>query len=902
MDGRDQDGWLAMTDAADRLHGALEDRYTIERELGAGGMATVYLAHDLKHDRKVAIKVLRPELSAVIGAERFLREIKTIANLQHPHILGLIDSGDIDGTAYYVMPFVEGESLRDRLNHEKQLPIADALRLATEVAGALDYAHRHGVIHRDIKPENIMLHDGQALVTDFGIALAVSNTGGTRMTETGMSLGTPYYMSPEQAMGEREITARSDVYALGAVTYEMLVGDPPFTGSTAQAIVAKVVTEAPRSMMAQRHTIPPHVEAAVLTALEKLPADRFESASAFADALNKPELMTATVAGRTAAVPARRTGPLVMGLASALVVAAAAAVWSWLGWHRAENVSATWQYVSLGDSARINAATANPLLVLSPDGNSLVFCNAADQNRLWVKQRGQLAPHPLPGTDGASNPAISPDGKWVAFVAGGRLKKVALAGGPPVTLADTAAATFGGVAWMDDNTIIYGVSPYTELRRVPASGGKPERIMFDTTLRGGGIGTPVALPDARGVLYQYCGSACVTQSVGVLDLKTGKSKLLLDNALEAWYLPDGHLLYVTSEGSLMAVPFDLGKLAITGEAVPVMEGIFALTGNGSVPLTWSRSGSLVYFIGSTSSTTTEMMRVGFDGRASIVDSTWSGQFNSMDRSPDGSALAVGDGSANSLDIWIKHLDHGPYTRFTFSNQERRPAWAPDGKRIAFINDSGPEGSVRTRAADGTGTEQVVAGITRRPQELAWSADGKWLLVRTDNTESGGGDIVAVHGNSDTTSLPLAVTPYTELEPAVSPDNHFFAYASNESGQFEVYVRPFPDASVGHWQVSLEGATDPVWSNDGHTLFYRRSDGWIIEADLAPGSTFAVTSRKPLFDASGYIFNGFHQSFVTSADGKGFYFVRTRGGTAGANTQQLVWVDHWFSFLKERLKK
>src|SRR6187399_3341370 len=241
-------------------------------------MATVYLAEDLKHRRNVAIKVLRPELSAVIGADRFVREIQTIANLQHPHILGLIDSGEVNGTAYYVMPFVEGESLRDRLAREKQLPIADSVRIATEVASALDYAHRHGVIHRDIKPENILLHEGQALVADFGIALALSAAGGTRMTETGMSLGTPHYMSPEQAMGEREITGRSDVYALGCMLYEMLSGDPPFTGSTVQAIVARVMTERPRGLLAQRHTIPPHVEAAVLTALEKLPADRFESA------------------------------------------------------------------------------------------------------------------------------------------------------------------------------------------------------------------------------------------------------------------------------------------------------------------------------------------------------------------------------------------------------------------------------------------------------------------------------------------------------------------------------------------------------------------------------------------------------------------------------------------------
>src|SRR5574341_2380106 len=282
-----------MTSVFARLTAALTDRYTIDRELGAGGMATVYRAHDRKHDRHVALKVLRPELAAVIGADRFLKEIKVTANLQHPHILGLIDSGEVDGLLYSVMPFVEGESLRERLVRETQLPVDDAVRIAREVASALDYAHRHHVIHRDIKPENILLHEGQALVADFGIALAVSAAGGTRMTETGMSLGTPHYMSPEQAMGEREITARSDVYALGAVLYEMLVGEPPFTGPTAQAIVAKVVTETPRPLVPQRHTIPPHVEGAVLRALEKLPADRFSTAAAFSDALAQSTAQTA---------------------------------------------------------------------------------------------------------------------------------------------------------------------------------------------------------------------------------------------------------------------------------------------------------------------------------------------------------------------------------------------------------------------------------------------------------------------------------------------------------------------------------------------------------------------------------------------------------------------------------
>jgi serine/threonine-protein kinase len=264
---------------------ALAGRYRLERELGAGGMATVWLAEDLRHERRVAIKVLHPELSAVLGPERFLSEIRTTASLQHPHILPLFDSGAAEGLLYYVMPFVAGETLRSRLERERQLPVRDAVRIAREIADALDYAHRHGVIHRDVKPENILLHDDHVVVADFGIALAVQQAGGQRMTQTGLSLGTPQYMAPEQAMGERTVDARADVYALGAVLYEMLAGEPPFTGPTAQAIVARVMTESPRALAGQRSSVPPALDDVVRTALEKLPADRFVSAEQFARAL-----------------------------------------------------------------------------------------------------------------------------------------------------------------------------------------------------------------------------------------------------------------------------------------------------------------------------------------------------------------------------------------------------------------------------------------------------------------------------------------------------------------------------------------------------------------------------------------------------------------------------------------
>ena len=316
-----------------RLATALAERYRVIREIGAGGMATVLLAEDVRHHRKVAVKVLHPELSAVLGSDRFLKEIELTANLQHPHILPLFDSGSAEGQLFYVMPFVEGETLRARLERERQLPVADALRIATEVADALDYAHSHGVIHRDVKPENILLQGGHALVADFGIALAVQQAGGQRITQTGLSLGTPQYMAPEQATGEKSVDARADVYALGAVMYEMLAGEPPFTGPTTQAVIARVLTAEPTPLDEARRSVPPHVAAAVHTALAKLPADRFASAALFAAALAMPASMEST-AHRTASRASRERPASVrlVRLAFGLLALLAVGIGSfWLG-------------------------------------------------------------------------------------------------------------------------------------------------------------------------------------------------------------------------------------------------------------------------------------------------------------------------------------------------------------------------------------------------------------------------------------------------------------------------------------------------------------------------------------------------------------------------------------------
>jgi eukaryotic-like serine/threonine-protein kinase len=886
-----------VTDVLARLTASLAGRYVIERELGAGGMATVYLAHDVRHDRKVALKVLRPELSAILGGERFLKEIRTTANLQHPHILPLHDSGEADGTVFYVMPYVDGESLRDRLSREKQLPVDDAVRIAREVADALAYAHQHGIIHRDIKPENILLHGGHAMVADFGIALAASRSdASTRMTETGMSLGTPHYMAPEQAMGEREITSRADIYALGCVLYEMLTGEPPFTGPTAQAIIARVMTEQPRSLTLQRHTVPPHVETVVGRALEKLPADRFATAAQFAEALASPGT-TAAVSAAPLAAPARRADPWRSRFVAAAAVAMAALVlasWPALRGRSADGQIA-WHFVSLGDSVLPNENF--PALALAPDGSALVVRDNVQNGRLWLKRRGELRAAPIPGTERATNPAFSPDGQWVAFVADGRLKKIRVVGGAAITLSDSAAGGYGGVTWIDDASLVYVAPSINELRRIPAAGGAWTSVLRDTA--GGGLGYPVALPGGRGVLFQNCSSGCVTMGVHVLDLASGAQHPLMADAAQAWYLPNGLLFFVRRDGVGLVAPFDLDRLELAGPASPVLEGV--RTGGGFAQLAWARDGTLLYQFGAGAIAEVELVRVSRGGRAQPVDTAWQGSFNSAVVSPDGRRLAVGAGSTSGgLNIWIKQLDRGPFTRLTFSGGDRRPAWSPDGRMLAFIRDSAGSGTVMVKAADGSGPERRVARLDRQIQEVQWARDGRWLVVRTDNGTTGAGDILRLPVSGDSAPVPLAASPFTELMPALSPDGRWLAYSSNESETAEVYVRPYPDASAARWQVSNGGGMEPVWSPDSRELFFLDGSGWLVAASVRAAQSFAVVATQRLFDATAFQRPGFHQSFDVSPDGRTFLFAR-RPRAAHTADSPLVQVTAWFADIRARLQ-
>ena len=878
-----------MNDAISRLDAALVDRYVIDRELGAGGMATVYLAHDVRHDRPVALKVLRPELSAILGAERFLAEIKTTANLQHPHILSLFDSGEADGLVFYVMPYVEGESLRDRLTREKQLPVEDAVRIATEVADALEYAHKRGVIHRDIKPENILLHDGHALVADFGIALAVSRgDGGTRMTETGMSLGTPHYMSPEQAMGEREVTPKADVYALGCVLYEMLTGEPPFTGPTAQAIIARVMTEEPRSLTLQRRTIPPHVEAVVQRALEKLPADRIATAGQFAEALTHPGALplapSATGFAAQQAVGAGRGRPAWRAAAAVgalvLAVAAGGALWQWLGPKPASRVHPVVRFgIQLPRDAQPVGATGSTI-AFSPDGSRIAYVGKAPSGqRIYVRGLDALDPAPIPGSEGGILPFFSADGQTIGFRQGNRLVKVALAGGPVTPLCDAPGATYGAT-WTPGDTVIFATD--SGLMEVPAAGGASHLLAKPDSNEV--FMWPDVVGDGRAVLFTVVGPKSVR--LAALVRRTGKVKRLQQSGAYPSYVTAGFVVLTDPSGIVSAVPFDARKLEVTGPAVPIADKLSA-SANGDRNFGVSRTGDFAY-----QSSISAGSRLVFVDRSGAVRDAGADTalYYAPRLSPDGKRVAMArwvDDNQNAEDVWVMDLAQHTRTRLTFDTTATRPVWSPDGRRIAYARNEKGFTHVYWVAADGSGTPEPLVTKDGAWFPAAFTPDGLTLVfhgVRPQQTWAEIWQQGAASG--DTTPQQVVAGGFHNYDPSLSPDGRWMAYMSTESGRNEVYVRPFPGPG-GRWQVSLDGGTEPVWSATGREIFYRSGDRMMAAAVKTQGG-FEVGGRTQLFDGPFDEAPRVLPNYDVTRDGKTFVMLQQIQGTAQSVFVTLNW--------------
>ena len=889
--------------STDQLKSALRERYMIEREIGAGGMATVYLAHDVRHDRRVALKVLRPELAAIVGAERFLQEIRTTANLQHPHILPLYDSGRAAGWAaergsggptappldrssaellYYVMPYVEGETLRDRLNREKQLGVEQAAEIACSVAAALDYAHRHGVIHRDIKPDNILLHDGQPLIADFGIALALSQAGGSRLTETGLSVGTPHYMSPEQAMGDRELDARSDVYSLAAMLYEMLAGDPPYTGSTAQAIVAKILTEKPPSLPTVRETVPPHVAAATARALSKLPADRFSTASEFAEALTRPGSgdFYGWTQGRTEA--GRR--PVLRRLVyTAAILAAGVLAGMFLRPSRHQAGAVVRAVLDLPADASLDY----PAVALSRDGRHLTIA-ARQQGRLslWQRRLDDLTFAPVPGTDGATRQYLSPDGEWVAFGGAGPMSKVPLAGGPSVALDQS---DWGGGDWSGDGTIVYSRSYRSGLWQTSAVGGSAEPLTTPDSTRGElAHWWPQILPDGKHVLFTIMRSPLDSARIEVLSLETNERKLLVTGGVTGRYVPPGYVLFARDE-VLFAMPFDAKRLEVTGSAVPVVEDVAVVQQDALGAYAVSDDGTLVYVPASQYDADVALVWVSRTGEEEAIVSEL-GRFSDPALSPDGRWLALSiSRPGEDRDVWVFDLARHTRSRLTVGGaSDFAPLWTPSGGRVLYESER-PVFDLYWRPADGSAPAEslVVSEYDKVPS--SFTPDGRTLLFT--HTTLPRAEIWSVPLDGSSAAKPLLTSEQGSLaSPALSPDGRWLAYVSDESGRNEVYLLPYPAMRGGRRQVSVNGGASPKWTRGGSELVFVSRDTMMSVA--VSRGTGEPGSPNPLFGVS-----NFGPAYDVAPDGQ--RFVMTRRSPESA-PRSLVVVTNFVDELRSKV--
>jgi serine/threonine-protein kinase len=868
-----------MSDPISRLSSALADRYAIERELGQGGMATVYLAEDLKHHRKVAVKVLRPELAVVIGSERFLTEIRVTANLQHPHILPLHDSGEVDGFLFYVMPFVDGESLRDRLNRETQLSIEDALQISQEVADGLSHAHSLGVVHRDIKPENILLTGGHALIADFGIARAVTEAGGTRLTETGLSLGTPHYMSPEQASGERDVDARSDVYALGCVTYEMLVGEPPHTGPNAQAIIAKVLTEPVRSVRDTRELVSPQVDSAIKKALAKLAADRFATVSQFADGLSTTGAVAWEDTAKSAGVSSKErlwSKPLLLawGLVGLLsVVVVALVLWPFGGASSSTDRVlrlvldlAPAEEISIGAVGSESAAEADALAI-SADGRRIAFVGRQEGDaatHIFVRELDQFEARRLPETESASSPFFSPDGEWLGFYSwpDGRLKTVPISGGSPQVVCECEPIL--SAHWGPDGTIIMDSDGRLGLRVVAASGGAPDQITFRDRHQEEDeyvISHPHLLPDGEHVLFTAWGGGGATRRIGTLSLNDGERTTLLEDGWGPRYVESGFLVYQRTN-QLWAVPFDIDGLQVLGTPVPILDSVF------SAPFTTlysvSQSGTLVYAPGPVPDVQTSIFFVDRSGQMDRIPTeagTWTVWGPRL--SPGGDRIAFWgadpsgiSGGQGSSRIWLHDSARRSLQAITDPGPgDYWPIWEPDGRSVVFASFRGGGSLDLYRlSTDVSGAPEILFADDSDKQPYSWLPGGDGLVFQRQASPEDGFDIWLLRFTGNDTAVPVVQGPANETHPALSPDGRWLAYASDQSGKYEVYLRRYPELDRLQ-QVSSSGGMAPLWRSDSKELYFYSGafqDGSAttfmrVPIDDGPGTPEQIWSHPSVFN-------------------------------------------------------
>ncbi len=879
--------------------------YEITAPLGTGGMGEVYRARDTRLDRTVAIKILPAQFSAdPARKQRLEREAKTISSLNHPHICVLHDVGHQDGIDYLVMECVEGETLAKRLE-KGPLPLEQVLRFGMQIADALDKAHRSGVVHRDLKPGNLMLAPTGAKLLDFGLAKPTAPfvTGATLtaaaaqtspVTEQGTIVGTFQYMSPEQIEG-KELDGRSDIFSLGAVLYEMLTSQRAFQGKSQLSVASAILEKEPAPICTVKPLTPPELDHAIRRCLAKDPEERWQTARDVAIELKwiaeGGSQVTLAPTASSKGIRARWRGALRWGVVSLLLTAVTGfAIWD-LKPSPPRPVSRT--VITLPPGQRL-AGLEQPAVALSRDGTHLVYVaiQGGTQQQLYLRAMDSLEARPLPGTEGATNPFFSPDGQWLGFYAGGKLKKVSVSGGAALSLCD--AATPRGASWGSQGIIAFAPAGASVLQQLSEAGGAPHPL--SRLEKGEGSHRwPEYLSGGKALLFSAGVSVAnwSTAQVAVQSVGTGERRNLVQGGTQPRYAPSGHLIYAQG-GNLMAVPFDPQQLAVAGTAVPVVEGVLQFRTSGAAQYALSATGSLVYVPGGIQADQRRLVWVTRNGAEQPVAAP-AHAYRAPRLSPDGRRIAVTI-EEQEAQVWLYDLSRETLTRLTFEgNSNLNPVWTPDGKRIAFTsNKEGPQNLFWQRADGSGGLERLTTSeYVNTPS--SWSPDGQLLAFWEVNATTGW-DIWVLR-LSDRKAQPFLRTPFNESVPRFSSDGRWLAYISNETGRYEIYVQPYPGPG-GKWQISTEGGTEPAWNRNGRELFYRSGDK-MMAVDIATQPSFAAGKPRVLFAGRYEPTPATFPNYDVSPDGQRFLMLKP-GEAAEAAPTQINVVLNWFEELKRRV--
>ena len=884
--------------------------YEITSAIGAGGMGEVYRARDTRLDRIVAIKVLPDHLASRAELrERFDREARTVANLNHPHICTLHDIGSQDGIDYLVMEYLEGETLAERLK-KGPLPLEQVLQYAIEISDALDKAHRKGVTHRDLKPANIMLTKSGAKLLDFGLAkfkvspaaspLSQLPTANDTITARGTILGTLQYMAPEQLEG-KEADARTDIFAFGVVVYEMATGRKAFEGKSQASLIAKILETDPAPISSLQPMTPRTLDRLVKKCLAKEPEKRWQAASDICDEFKWID-ESGSPAGMPAPVVARRKvrERLSWAAAAALFLTTIGFGAAYLARPSGEAVAVRF-FISPPEKATFESGTFPfDFGVISPDGRRLAFTakNASGKGLLWVRPLDTLAPQALQGTDDAAFPFWSMDSRSIAFFAQGKLKRIDVAGGPSQTLCD--AANGRGGTWNRDGVILFAPNTNGPLYRVKSAGGEPLAVTKLTQQSSHRF--PSFLPDGRHFLYFVIGPP---ENSGVFagTLDSNESKRLLAADTKGLYSAPGYLLFMR-QGILLRQSFDPKKLELSGDPTPVAEEVGGGSGQDVGAFSVSENGVLTYRNGPR--TTGNVQLAWFDRAGKPVETSGTpGPYRGVDVSPDGTRIAVHRHDGNGGDIWLfESARRGTMLRFTFdaSQDNSMPIWSPDGSRIVFGSLRNGKWGLYQKPANGTGREELLVESDSPKMPMSWSPDGKFIVYWVNDPKTGS-DVWVLPLAGDRKPVPFLQSPFSETWPQISPDGKWIAYTSNETGRNEIYVRPFPTGE-GKWQISTNGGTFSRWRGDSKELFYMgvASLGKMISVKVNPaGPTFEYGDPVELFD-SGYV-NFTHglnyHTYAVSPDGQRFLIPRPEStGTGDAASAPITVVLNWTAGLKK----